>query len=490
MTTSSPERQRKQSRAGKVPAPDTRLLDRYRLVDRVGDGAGSSVWHAFDERLKRPVTVRLLPLDDPRSDELRDRAQAAARVFDRRAIPILDVVDDPDTGLLVIISEWVDAATLSEFLLARGEVTMPPVEAATLSLEVARYLAAVHAAGQAHGHLLPDSVMIGEDGEVRIRELGVYLALYGVYPETSPELADVHAAGSVLYATLTNRWPEPETVDGIPGVPMVENHAPWPSRVVADVPEPLDQICARALLTTPTPKNLTAFDTVEEVVDELSAIVALPGTSRSPVRPGRTFLRIGSVFVFAAAAVGLAALGISLMLGLGSSPLFVPRAEVATPSPSPKPTVVAPITEKSVPILAARDVDPYGNNNENPDEAPLAFDGDLTTAWHTVVYRQPDMSGKQGVGLLFDLGAARQVSAVQLHLVGSGSDISVGASDDAALAPEKFQVLAQATAAGSELRLRLLKPITTQYILVWFTRLPPSGSGGYQSGIADISILG
>ena len=489
VTTSYPARQRKKSRPGAMPAPDTRLLDRYRLVDRVSDAAGSSVWRAFDERLKRPVSVRLLPLDDSRSRELRERAQVAAQVFDRRAIPIFDVIDDRTSGHLVIISEWVDSATLSEFLLARGDLTMPPVEAATLSLEVARYLTAVHAAGQAHGHLHPDSVLIAPDGEVRVRGLGVDRALFGIYPETSPELSDVHAAGSVLYATLTNRWPEPETVDGLPGVPMVENHAPWPSRVVADVPEPLNDICARALLTTPTPKGQIPFDSVDEIVEELSAVVALPGTKRRPVPAGRTVIRIASVLIFTAAALGLAALGASLVMGLGSSPLVVPRPEVSTPSPTPKPTQVTPVVERPLTIVSAKDVDPYGNNNENPDEAPLAFDGDATTSWHTVVYRHPDMSGKQGVGLMFDLGSPQQISAIELNLVGTGSTVTVAAGDDPTVAPENFPVLAQAKGAGSELRLRLPKPERAQYILVWFTQLPASDSGGYQGGITDIKVL-
>jgi putative peptidoglycan lipid II flippase len=143
-----------------------------------------------------------------------------------------------------------------------------------------------------------------------------------------------------------------------------------------------------------------------------------------------------------------------------------------------------------VPILSAKDVDPYGSNEENSAEAPQAFDGDPATAWHTVVYRRADMSGKPGVGIMFDLGSPRQVSSVQLSLVGSGSDVTVAASNDPTVAPEKFQVLAQATAAGSDLRLRLPKSISTQYLLVWFTQLPSSPSGGYQGGISEIKILG
>ena len=204
---------------------------------------------------------------------------------------------------------------------------------------------------------------------------------------------------------------------------------------------------------------------------------------------GRTIVRIASVLIFTAAALGLAVLGVSLMLGLGSAPLVVPRPEVPTASPSSKPTTAVSTTEQPVTVIGASDVDPYGNNTENPDQAILAFDGNPTTAWKTVTYRRADMSGKQGVGLMFDLGSSQQISAIQLNLVGTGSSVTVGAGDDPALAPEKFPVLAQATAAGTELRLRLPKQVRAQYVLVWFTQLPAASSGGYQGGITDIKVL-
>ena len=75
------------------PGPDTVLLGRFRLVDRVGDGGGTSLWHAVDQRLRRAVGVRVMPLDHPRVDRLRAGAVAASTVTDRRAVPVLDIAD-------------------------------------------------------------------------------------------------------------------------------------------------------------------------------------------------------------------------------------------------------------------------------------------------------------------------------------------------------------------------------------------------------------
>ena len=78
-----------ESRTGAEPCPDDVLLARYRLVDRVGDVAGTTVWRAYDERLRRAVSIRLAPLEADVSTRLRAAAVDASRVTDRRAVPVL-----------------------------------------------------------------------------------------------------------------------------------------------------------------------------------------------------------------------------------------------------------------------------------------------------------------------------------------------------------------------------------------------------------------
>jgi hypothetical protein len=140
--------------------------------------------------------------------------------------------------------------------------------------------------------------------------------------------------------------------------------------------------------------------------------------------------------------------------------------------------------------VAVRDFDPFGGNQqENPDEAKLAVDGNLTTAWHTVRYRAADMSGKPGVGLLVDLGAPRPVDAVELHLVGIGTDVALLATDNPRRPVRTFTTMASVTGAGDTLTLRVPRPVTTRYLVVWFTTLPPI-DGAYQGGIAELTVLG
>ena len=487
---------------GGSPVPDLVVLGRYRLVDKVGDTAGTARWRGQDDRLRRPVSVRFARLDDPRTDALRKAALRASHVSDRRAVHVLDAVADTETGCLVIVTEWLAGTSYAEKLRAREPIT--PHGAATLALEVARTLEAAREVGVTHGHLRPELLMITDTGDVRVRGLGVEQVLHGVEPGDDPELADVHAVGAILFAGLTGRWPGPTGVDGLPAVPLLKGgRTPWPGRVVADVPRDLDEIAARALRTTDAPKPEGHFTSLGEVITALTASLATPtapitpavtvGSDQEPApRRRRTAVRVASVVIAAGCAVGLAYLGVQMVLGLGGSPLTVPRAAPAplatTASPSALPTASG--GEKVLPIVSATDFDPFGNNKqENPALVPLAVDSNPATAWTTVHYKAADMSGKGGVGLLLDLGAPRPVSEVTLRLVGNGTDLAILATDDPTKKVSAFTSMAEVTGAGNSLTLRVPRPVTTRYLVVWLTNLP-SADGSYQGGISDVRVLG
>jgi serine/threonine protein kinase len=489
--------------------PDLVVLGRYRLVDRVADSGGTSLWRGVDDRLRRPVAVRFMPLDTDKAQELRDSAGAASHVTDRRAVPVLDIDQDLVTERLVIVTEWLPGTALGDLLASRPD-PMPAREAGTVALEVARFLAAAEAEGVTHGRIRPNSVVVTDTGEVRVRGLGVDSVLYGVEPGDDPVAADLHGVGAILYACLTGRWPAagpglgvlddgaqgPVLTDGLAAAPLVDRgRVPWPSRVVADVPRELDEVVARSLLTTATPKGRGRYTSVADVVAALQpapapAVAAPSSAGRSGWPPAA---RAFAVVLAVLAAVGLFWLGVSLISGMGSPAVTSARTDGPRPSSSAATTVsgtpVAPGT-RTVPIVSVTDFDPFGDTQEeNPQLARLAFDDDPQTAWTTVVYRQPDLSGKPGVGLLLDLGAPRPVSAVDLRLLGNGTDVSILATDNPGRDPAKMRSMAEVTGAGNTITLRVPRPVTTRYLVVWLTAIPAQGAR-YQGGVAEVRVLG
>lgn len=142
-------------------------------------------------------------------------------------------------------------------------------------------------------------------------------------------------------------------------------------------------------------------------------------------------------------------------------------------------------------VAAVADFDPEGDPaEENPDEAPLAVDGDPSTAWSTMTYfNDPQLGGlKSGVGLVVDLGSIQRLSAVKLTLLGTPTSVQIRTAPDLARRPTGnagLDVVAGARGVGTATTLRLDEPVETRYFVVWLTSLPPT-TGGFEGRVAEI----
>lgn len=225
--------------AASIRAGDV-LAGRYRMVDLLGEAEGGWFWCAHDEVLHRPVAVHLLGADDARASVLMDAARRAAVLDDRRNLRVLDA--DSTDQLSFVVNEWGQGESLD---LVLAEEPMSPQQAAWVVAEVADTIARAHAAGVSHDHLVPEHVLIDDNGEVRIIGLAVDAALHGV-PTHQPQQDVTHLA-SLLYACLTCRWPGPG-VSVVAAAPTEHGAVLRPRQVRAGIPRALDRICDEVLL--------------------------------------------------------------------------------------------------------------------------------------------------------------------------------------------------------------------------------------------------
>ena len=470
--------------------PDNRLapnrqVGRFTLTDLVDERYGCQVWTGADSTLNREVALWLAPLSEGLAEDLQVATQAAATVDDRRIVRILDVFTTDEHA--VVVTEWTRGAVLRDHLAE----PLAPSEAARIAFEVAGAIESAHARGIAHGRLRPSNVLVCDDGEVRITGLGIDAVLGGIDPVAGddPVLADVHGIGSILYAGLTGRWPD-GVVDGVPAAPQVNEHTPPPSRLVADIPEALDDLCARTVLTIVPPRNRPVPETAAQTRALLGGTLTDLTGQRRPYptqEPSRTSLvtRLAAGVGVLVVVLGLAWLGWRI---LGDTTEVATPAPVVSPSaePSQEPSQEPP---KSVTyrIVAGRDFDPLGNGEENPGRVPFAYDGDKNTAWRTVTYYDKGLDNKPGVGLLVDLGAPRSIGSVALTLVGNGTDLQVLTSNEEGQNPQDYDLMAQATEAGEKVTLKSPRPASARYVLVWLTGLPQV-DGGWRGGIREIRV--
>jgi hypothetical protein len=203
-------------------------------------------------------------------------------------------------------------------------------------------------------------------------------------------------------------------------------------------------------------------------------------------RAGRGWLRLAGVV--AGILLLIVAVIAAFNFGRGSGGAATPAHQS-----SPSQGKASASAGQVLPIVGVRDFDPEADPpEENPQMAPLAVDGDPSTAWQTMTYYgSPQLGGlKDGVGLVVDLGKQQSVSSVSLLLKGSPTSLEVFADGSSGTAPTTISGLDKVgavTGAGTHVDLQLKQPVTTQYLVIWLTSLPPA-SGGYKGQIAEITV--
>ena len=96
------------------------LGDRYRVGERIGTGGSSHVYEAFDERLGRPVAVKLLDeaaaatADPAARRRFESESRTAAQFFHPNAVAVLDA--GSDQGNLFLVMELVTGGSLAQRL--------------------------------------------------------------------------------------------------------------------------------------------------------------------------------------------------------------------------------------------------------------------------------------------------------------------------------------------------------------------------------------
>ena len=167
-----------------------RRLLHFRVVERIGEGGMGVVYKAIDEKLRRPVALKVLSaryLSDDRNKRLLFReARSAAAVTHPNIAAIYDVHEDG--GVAFIAMEYVAGQSLAAKLADGG--ALPPAQALDYALQIARTLAVAHARGIVHRDLKTDNVMLTAHGHVKILDFGLAKVAHEAEPAAAVSRRD------------------------------------------------------------------------------------------------------------------------------------------------------------------------------------------------------------------------------------------------------------------------------------------------------------
>jgi hypothetical protein len=515
------------------------VADRYAL-DRelsVAVQLGTREFRGRDLTLDRPVRVRTLPATDARAEEFLDAARRAAMLADPRIPRILDAGTDltaaDGSATVFVVEEAVEGRSMSD-LLRSGP--LKPAAVRALVGEVASALDVAARRGLHHTRLTPDDVVLGPDGVVRVRGVGVEAALEVDPPAVSPARAAVlanraDAVGLValVYAGLVARWPVLEGLAphaGLPPSPTADGQPLPPKDVRPDVPNDLDTLCTvtfgphqdgprdpAELALQLAPWTMAPWEETlrrmrgeaatkefrgrlknrDEVVPEAEPPVPFT-RPHTTARPPRNDSRLVLAIVGAVVVVGLVlalwqlsriAVPRPVSDAVASTTASAPAVTSSAPAPAPSPAA-APVTPTVLPVTAISALDPQGGG-ESSETAPRAIDGDPATAWESQRYNSATFAGlKDGMGLLLDLGVEVDVTQVQLSDGGDGGSVSLLTAPGPAL---DGSTPVATTPAGGPQTLTPAEPVRSRYLVVWFTELPTT-EGVFRASVSEIVVTG
>jgi tRNA A-37 threonylcarbamoyl transferase component Bud32 len=166
---------------------DRLLGGRYRLGAILGRGGMAEVYDGFDERLDRPVAVKVLRPDMAAREDVRrrfeDEARSAARLVHPNVVSVFDSGEDGTVEFLVM--ERLPGETMADRMAAAAEDGGGGSGSGRLDADwvlrvagdVLLALGAAHDAGIVHRDVKPGNVLLAADGCAKVADFGIAKSL-------------------------------------------------------------------------------------------------------------------------------------------------------------------------------------------------------------------------------------------------------------------------------------------------------------------------
>jgi serine/threonine protein kinase len=256
------------------------IAGRYRIAQLIGRGGATEVYQALDIRLNRSVAIKMLHPSLAHDAEFGQRFQREIEALATLRHPhILTVYDYGQIdGRFYLVMEYVGGGSLHDVLARAGDKPLDVDFALEIVRQVGQALAYVHQRGMVHRDIKPSNILITQDGQALLSDLGLAIAagrstltgigtILGTPAFMSPEQvrgealdarSDIYSLAILLYQLLTGRLPF-RGDSAIQVMVQQVNELPPPLRQFNPaLPQHLEQVVLTALAKDPQRRYQTA----------------------------------------------------------------------------------------------------------------------------------------------------------------------------------------------------------------------------------------
>lgn len=280
--------------------------ERYRVTRRLARGGMATVYVAQDERLDRPVALKVmhphLADSDAFVERFRREARSAARIVHPGVVSVFD--QGVVTGQGFLVMELIDGTNLRQLLRAQGAFTIP--QALRYTTDTLEALRAAHRVGVIHRDIKPENILVPSDGPAKVTDFGLARAasevsmsstgnMLGTVAYIAPEIAttaeadarsDIYSVGIMLYEMLTGAVPWAGESPLQIASHHVSDDVPSPSAAQPWIPREIDDLVAALTAREPANRPADASDAIDLVARVAAAIPSNLANRRAEVAPG------------------------------------------------------------------------------------------------------------------------------------------------------------------------------------------------------------
>jgi serine/threonine-protein kinase len=285
-----------------------RVLDkRYKIVAPIGAGGSSQVYLANDTALNREVAIKVLDHAAAADQTLRKMFVKEARSLASLSHPSIVAVYDVGEvdGLPFIVMEHLPGGSLKQRLERNGPLA--PMDAVTITVDMANGLAFAHSKGIIHADLKPSNILFDSNDHAKLADFGIartpqeeadtpqlfatamYVAPERVEGKAATPASDVYGLGLLLYEMLVGRPPFVSSNAAVLLRDHVLRMPVPPSHLRQSLVKELDTVVLKALAKEPRLRYQKASDMAQALVsienlDKDLATTRFTGVMTEPIR--------------------------------------------------------------------------------------------------------------------------------------------------------------------------------------------------------------